>query len=603
MRMALSGAATFPGEKAIGKFEYGVTSDGTIGLVFTAVSEDDDATAYNPRINYGWVQENNHSKSIMALLNVGHAVFGYVDEVQDCESFATNKNVYVLAVLYSIVNRKGVKVTENSHVQGRTQPGPAKGRRIVEKATDKELESGWVRQVAFRSSYPNSCSVEYMRDKAKECARLSRQGQNDLRKVTMASSDGQRINIPAHIDHEAGKVVALVDGKPFEWKPHYRPTTGRLTAPEIMTKRKLDDIWRELEMEHGRKLTISDIQKRNRIETAKAKRKCTEHAAFNGKEHELQMSDDVYTPAVPYAVKVVHLKELIEKIISEITFCFGSIEDHDGNLDVAFEVKNTIAGCINAISEVVMTPEGVESAQMAASTILSVMHRDGQNSKLRLILETAEEIFHPLLKIRHSEFVDNENIPAGSENENSGSDEKDGSRALAKTAPGDSGRKVLINIDKSISLQRQIQKEKEHERKFHGLPIIRREGPLRRKVRQEGDVEVEDDLRFPSSDPYAPLPSSPPTKGDNYSAKSRALLYEHGINNGPKPKHPGFEIAEMIAMQDNSSGENQDDDNEEALADEALADEALAQEEIDETQFLEDVLGAKYLDTLAELDY
>ncbi|RPA70745.1 hypothetical protein BJ508DRAFT_336845 [Ascobolus immersus RN42] len=67
----------------------------------------------------------------------------------------------------------------------------------------------------------------------------------------------------------------------------------------------------------------------------------------------------------------------------------------------------------------------------------------------------------------------------------------------------------LVEIHPSVLA---MGKEKKHQAKFEGLPIIRQMKPLRRCARLEGDVQVEKDARFSSSDPYPyqPLASSPP---------------------------------------------------------------------------------------------
>ncbi|RPA70581.1 hypothetical protein BJ508DRAFT_316391 [Ascobolus immersus RN42] len=73
-----------------------------------------------------------------------------------------------------------------------------------------------------------------------------------------------------------------------------------------------------------------------------------------------------------------------------------------------------------------------------------------------------------------------------------------------------------------------IQKEIAYQSRFDGLPIIRQKGPLRRRAKMEGDIEVEKDNRFSSSDsPFQPLPSSPPeTSRANRRRQNLAMEFE-----------------------------------------------------------------------------
>ncbi|RPA73256.1 hypothetical protein BJ508DRAFT_334271, partial [Ascobolus immersus RN42] len=121
MKNALGGKVTLAEPTKWGKFEFGVTTDGTLGVVFTAVCGDN-LSGHKKRVNYGWVHDGPQCDNIKDILVAGHAVFGVVTEFVDCSAYGGNNSISTFHVLFGLSNKDAMTLREVAHVQGLTVP-------------------------------------------------------------------------------------------------------------------------------------------------------------------------------------------------------------------------------------------------------------------------------------------------------------------------------------------------------------------------------------------------------------------------------------------------------------------------------------------------
>ncbi|RPA71072.1 hypothetical protein BJ508DRAFT_336430 [Ascobolus immersus RN42] len=117
MKAALGSTVVFPEVATWGKFEFGVTTDGSIGVVFTALSSDG-VSCYSPRINHGWVHDGPQCENVKELLIAGHAVYGFISEFLDCSSYGNHDTVSSFNVIFGICNKQKKSIRELPFVQG-----------------------------------------------------------------------------------------------------------------------------------------------------------------------------------------------------------------------------------------------------------------------------------------------------------------------------------------------------------------------------------------------------------------------------------------------------------------------------------------------------